>query len=300
MSNQLEQIIRHASQALEPIPTEIAAHSPFLKGIRAVLFDIYGTLLVSGSGDIGIADPTGQGPALAGALQSVVHRFTGDANRALTEFRQVIAEHHERSRASGVPFPEVDIIEVWQETTERLQKRGELAQRVAAEDLRRLAVEFEVRVNPVWPMPQLVACLSKLRGQGLVMGIISNAQFFTPLLFPALVDKSLDQLGFDAKLRYYSFEHRSAKPGQQLYQRAVHDLATRNIEPFEVLYVGNDMRNDIGPAAKVGFRTALFAGDQRSLRMRTEDADSQARPKPDAILTHLNQILPMIRSEGMA
>ena len=47
------------------------------------------------------------------------------------------------------------------------------------------------------------------------------------------------------------------------------------------------MRNDIAPAAALGFRTALFAGDRRSLRLREEDALGVT---PDAIITSLDQI----------
>ena len=45
-------------------------------------------------------------------------------------------------------------------------------------------------------------------------------------------------------------------------------LGKNGVAPGEVLYVGNDMLNDVYAAGQVGFRTALFAGDQRSLRMR--------------------------------
>ncbi|MCG8450082.1 MAG: HAD family hydrolase [Pirellulales bacterium] len=292
MSDALAKIIRLASRPLEPVPTGVAASTPRLTGIRAVLFDIYGTLLISGSGDIGVADPAGRGQAFAEALQAIGCPFAGDADTAVAEFREVIAAHHQRSRDAGIDFPEVDIVAVWQETIERLRERGQPVPPLAPEDISRLAVEFEVRVNPVWPMPGMAQCLAELQRMGMVLGIISNAQFFTPLIFPALLEKSLDQLGFAPELRYYSYGHGRAKPGRELYRCAEVGLAARNVEPSEVLYVGNDMRNDIWPAAGVGFRTALFAGDKRSLRLRTEEKNNQR--EPDAILTNLNEIPPML------
>lgn len=298
MSDELIEIIRRASTQLEPVSTELVANTPQLVGIRAVLFDIYGTLLISGSGDIGVADPTRRGKALEEAFATIGIRLTGDADLAADEFRKVIELHHQRSRAKGIDFPEVDIVAVWQEVVDLLGKRGELQQATIGGDLARLAVEFETRVNPVWLMPGMEKCLAEIEQMGMVLGIISNAQFFTPLVFPALLEKNLDQLGFVPELRYYSFGHGCAKPGRALYQLAETGLKKRNIAPSEVLYVGNDMRNDIWPAAEIGFRTALFAGDKRSLRLRTDEQKDQ--PAPDAIITHLNQIPPMIEISGSA
>jgi putative hydrolase of the HAD superfamily len=56
-----------------------------------------------------------------------------------------------------------------------------------------------------------------------------------------------------------------------------------------VLYIGNDIRNDIWPADRLGCRTALFAGDARSLRLR-EDDERLSDVKPDRVVTALGQI----------
>ena len=57
-----------------------------------------------------------------------------------------------------------------------------------------------------------------------------------------------------------------------------------------VLYVGNDMLNDIYPAAKAGFKTALFAGDSRSLRLR-KDKPKCKYLSADIVITDLIQLL---------
>ncbi len=295
MSKSLERILRAASSPLTPVPTTLAPRTLPLPDVRAVVFDIYGTLLISGSGDIGLADPTSRGAALQQALAAVGCHLNGAADGAMTALHEQIHQAHEQSRAAGTAFPEVDIVEIWRQTTDHLVTAGALAQPVPAQQLPQLAIEFETRVNPVWPMPDMTTTLAALQTAGLVLGIISNAQFFTPLLFPALVHKNLDQLGFDPELRYYSYVHRRAKPGPELYQLAAEGLAAKSIQPSAVLYVGNDMRNDIWPAAAVGFRTALFAGDQRSLRLRSAEAD--ARAEPDVIVTQLPQIPPMLSSK---
>ena len=45
--------IRALSQPLDVIPTSVAEQLPRLEDIRAVIFDIYGTLFLSGSGEVG-------------------------------------------------------------------------------------------------------------------------------------------------------------------------------------------------------------------------------------------------------
>jgi len=300
MTDRYEAIIRQASRPLKPIPPSVEPRWSPLPAVRAVLFDIYGTLLVSASGDIGSMDAEARATALVTALKAVGLEYSGSGVEGASRLRQVIEADHAARRALGVDYPEVDIVEIWRETCSLFHASGQLRQLPEDTDYRRLAVEFETRVNPIWPMPGLLECLASLRQRGPVMGIISNAQFFTPLAFPALVGQSLDQLGFAPRLRYYSYEHGCAKPGPKLYGMAAQDLAENEILPSQVLYVGNDMRNDIGPAAEVGFRTALFAGDRRSLRLRTEDAARDRCGQPDAIVTHLKQIPTILAAAGGA
>ena len=53
---------------------------------------------------------------------------------------------------------------------------------------------------------------------------------------------------------------------------------------------------DIWPAAQVGYKTALFAGDGRSLRLREDDPNRAQYGQPDAIVTHLEQIPGLIET----
>jgi putative hydrolase of the HAD superfamily len=66
------------------------------------------------------------------------------------------------------------------------------------------------------------------------------------------------------------------------------------ISRTSVLYVGNDMRNDILPATKTGFQTALFAGDRRSLRLREDDPQCK-NVVPNLVITDLIQILEHVK-----
>ena len=49
------------------------------------------------------------------------------------------------------------------------------------------------------------------------------------------------------------------------------------------------MLNDVWPSHQAGFRAALFAGDQRSLRLRSDEQRVDG-VEPDLVLTDLAQL----------
>ncbi len=61
----------------------------------------------------------------------------------------------------------------------------------------------------------------------------------------------------------------------------------------EILFIGNDMFRDIYPAFLAGFKTALFAGDTKSLRLR-QDKPELKKIVPDFIITDLMQLLTIL------
>jgi putative hydrolase of the HAD superfamily len=282
-------IIRRHSRPLVPLTTDQQPVLRELRGVRAVLFDIYGTLIVSGSGDVGSAAEGSHSQAFAAAVAAMGLAFDGGAETGARVLQETILHEHERLRRRGVDHPEVDICEIWRLTLDELGRQGRLGQAGGAVDLERLALEYEVRVNPVWPMPDAAECLEDLRRARLTLGLVSNAQFFTRELFPALLGKTLEELGFDPELQFYSYCYGQAKPGRFLHQLAARALAGRGLEADEILYLGNDMLNDVAAARAVGFRTALFAGDARSLRRREDDPRVRG-VSPDIVITRLSSL----------
>lgn len=288
MSDPIIEIIRRLAKPLAPEPTGEASVLSRLEGIRAVLFDIYGTLFISASGDIVATAAREKSDAFAQAAAACGLTIPDPVTSPDSALTETIRRRHAESRAAGAEYPEVEIVSVWAETLERLG--------VACSDestLRRLVVEYENRVNPVWSMPGCREMLERLRDAGLLLGLVSNAQFYTPPLFEALLSADRTELGVRRELESYSFRIGSAKPGRELFDSAAANLNALGVSPPETLYVGNDMLNDVAPAQATGFRTALFAGDRRSLRKR-EDDRRVAGVSPDAVLTDLFQLLPVL------
>lgn len=264
---------------IEPIPTGVKPDLSKMQQFSALLFDVYGTLLVSGAGDIG------QNPAAGGrmgALLDLLQRYginrtpqhlPGDLNAA-------IRNDHRIQRHKGVAFPEVDIVEVWS---------GVLGLAPVSR-VKHFALEYELIANPVYAMPALDDLLSACKNRNIPTGIISNAQFYTVLLLEWFLGGTLETQGLDGRLLFFSWREGHAKPSTIMFEQAKKILASMGVPAKSVLYVGNDMLNDVLPAASVGFRTALFAGDRRSLRRRANDHRCKDL-RPDLIVTDLRQLI---------
>ena len=308
----LLEIIRRSSRVLKPLPTGLKRRGVLSRRVKAVLFDLYGTLFISASGGLDAAGLSVEDEepdkaqrrgesaprvgenrraglrdaSLAASLSELLKTYgiSGDPLSVLLRFRERILGEHERMRKEGVDFPEVRIEEVWKDVLEMGR----------VERARRFAVEFECLVNPVWPMPYARALIEELHEAGVLLGIVSNAQFFTPLLFRAFFDAAEVELGFHEELILYSYVHGRAKPSLVLFERARDVLRRRSILPENVLFVGNDEANDLLPAFRTGFQTALFGGDRRSLR--TGNTESGAcRRFPDLLVTSLEELSALLK-----
>jgi putative hydrolase of the HAD superfamily len=247
--------------------------------IQCVLFDIYGTLFISGSGDIRVAQKTSPE---ARKLQRLVQKFNirKRPRDLIEQLYRAIEDEHRRLLDDGIDYPEIKIDRIWKQILE-------------TDDLdaaRRFAIEYELIVNPVFPMPNLDKTLTACRKQNLTMGLISNAQFFTPLLFEWFLHAKPEDLGFHSELIFLSYQLRHAKPSLVPFEKAATVMSTMGLRTAASLYVGNDMLNDIYPAKQLGFQTALFAGDKRSLRLRTDDARC-INLSADLVLTDLGQLI---------
>ena len=275
--------LRHHIKPLSPLPTSLNASGKLKERIRCILFDVYGTLFISGSGDISLAR---QQTRHIQKLKDLLSRYQIKKRPqiVLDDFFTAIELEHKRLRQTGVEFPEVEIDRIWAHVLEIEE----------LDAVRAFAVEFEMMVNPVYPMPNLERMLSGLKKLKVLMGIISNAQFFTPYLFNWFLNSSPEDLGFKSDLIFYSYKSGHAKPSPFMFDAAAKNLRNMDILAHSVLYIGNDMLNDIYPAKTVGFKTALFAGDARSLRLRENHLKCRSLYS-DIVITDLAQILDLVK-----
>jgi putative hydrolase of the HAD superfamily len=276
-------IISEYITPVSPVPTSLMSRGKLDGKIQGILFDVYGTLFISRSGDISMAKKNSpQTEKLEKLLQDF--GIKKDHQFVLNRFYIAIENQHERLKEQGVDFPEVEIDQIWMEVLENDN----------LETVREFAVTYELIANPVYPMPNLKTLLSVCRDSNVVMGIISNAQFFTPYLFNWFLGSPPEDLGFHPDLILYSYKFGYAKPSTFMFQVAADRLNHMGISVGSALYMGNDMLNDMYPAKQAGFKTGLFAGDARSLRLRENDPKCKDL-SVDLVVTDLIQLLDYIQ-----
>lgn len=263
---------------LEPLPTSIKRRGDLRERIEAIFFDIYGTLLISGSGDIGTAITANVKPRKLKKLL-LDYRLNDSVDTLQEKLIGTIQARHDAMKRAGIDFPEVRIEEIWSLITGIQDQRR----------VRQLALEYELITNPVYPMPHMQEVLEFFIQRDLPLGIVSNAQFYTPHVMEWFLQKKLIDFEFEDPFLIFSYRYGRAKPSVCLFDLACKQVTKRGLAAEQVLYVGNDILNDIYPAQAVGFKTALFAGDKRSLRLRRDNAQCRGI-QPDMVITDLIQL----------
>lgn len=227
--------------------------------IRAVIFDIYGTLLEIGPPP---ADADARWQRL---FQDLLHSrprlsrldFYVASNR-------LIARRHEASRARGIAWPEVQWPSV---VAEVLPELGQLSRGAQEEFLfRQIQTGHTPRMTP-----DTAAALRELKQRRCLLGLASNAQAYTLReLQEALGLHGLGMELFERELSFWSFEHGFSKPDPHVFQILTARLEARGVRPAEALMVGDRHDNDIEPAQAHGWQTwqlgPLADGDWTALR----------------------------------
>jgi putative hydrolase of the HAD superfamily len=212
--------------------------------IRAVIFDIYGTLLEVGP-------PPSDADAQWQRLFEEMLGAPPKLNR--TEFSvragQVIARRHAEARARGIPWPEIVSPSVVVEVLPMLTR---LPARTLDEFLLR-----QMQIGRTLRLANGAAeCLCHLNGCGVLLGIASNSRAYTLReLSAALKGTGLDLSTFDSEARFWSFENGFSKPDPHVFRILTARLEARGISPVETLMVGDRPDNDIEPARAHGWQT---------------------------------------------
>ncbi len=237
--------------------------------IRAIIFDIYGTLL-----------EVGPPPADADVLWRRLFADLLHSQPRLSRLdfyvasNRLIARRHEAGRARGIPWPEVQWPAVVAEVLPELRRLSR-----AEQD------EFLFRQIRTGHTPRLTAdtaaALHWLKEQRCLLGIASNAQAYTLReLQEALTRNGLDLALFERELCFWSFEHGFSKPDPHVFQILTARLEARGVPPAETLMVGDRPDNDIEPARAHGWQTwrlgPLGDGDWAELRKRLQASQPKA------------------------
>lgn len=289
----------NSQKPLTPLSTGIPPRFARDENIKCVVFDIYGTLLISASGDIDKLKMS-TSCIMNSFAQCGIDILSNDPEQSakyiIGRYKETIKEFKDKVRAEDNEHPEINIREVWKKLLSSLHAE-KLINKGSIEEVDLLALHFEILSNPVYPMPFMAEIIHSLRRRDIPLGIISNAQFYTPMIMNFFLEKEIGNdgeiSGFEPEISIYSYREKISKPSTVLFEKLLEGASSYGLKSHEILFVGNDMLKDIYPAQKLGIRTALFAGDARSLRLRREDP-LLAEIVPDYTINNLEQIMDIV------
>ena len=239
--------------------------------IRAVIFDIYGTLL-----DVGPPPPDAD-TRWQRLCRDLLHTEPPLSRLQFSvASSQVIARHHQAAQARGIPWPEVH----WPAVVAEVMP--ELA-RISRHDQEEFLFRQIQTGHSTRMAAETAAALRWLKDRPSLLGIASNAQAYTLReLAEALAAHELGMDLFEGNLCLWSFEHGFSKPDPHVFQILTARLAALGISPREILMVGDRLDNDIEPAKAHAWRTWQLGpaadGDWAGLRDTLRGSPSKPSP----------------------
>jgi FMN phosphatase YigB (HAD superfamily) len=296
-----------------PAPPKVKApkakpHLKRLPEVRAVLWNVYGTLLAVPFGELVFEHP--QPFVMQMALEKTIAEFKmwgsmsrkpGQPSEYMGYIYRTLLDEQRMAPSPGEKHPEIAAERVWEGVIKKLfQKEYQFDASFYGslnEYSKKVAYFFHASLQGTACYAGADVALQMVADAGLVQGLCGDGQCFTPVQ----LQRGLDALGGGLRLdavipperQVLSHEVRGKKPSERLFGHALERLEERGIGPAEVLHVGSRIDKDLLPAKRLGLRTALFAGDRVSLSAAPEqlkDPDS----RPDVMVTELAQIAEVI------
>jgi FMN phosphatase YigB (HAD superfamily) len=293
----------------DPVSAKARPHLKKLPDVKAVLWNVYGTLLSISGGELWFTHP--QPFAMQVALDKTVQEFKmwgsmsrrpGQPGEYLgNQYEQALLKQRMASGTGNEKLPEVASELLWQslikllcqkEYTWDVPRMGSLN-----EFTRKVAYFFHRSLQGTACYPGAADAMLTVGSRGLRQGLLADAQPFTAVqlqrgLAEQVPEIRLDDL-LDDGLRFVSFEMRGRKPSERIFRKLHAALREQDLEPEQVLHVGNSLTRDLAPARRLGMRTALYAGDKNSLQATAEQLKEPAS-RPDVLLSDLSQIAEVI------
>lgn len=293
-----------------PQPPKVvpAQATPYLKplaDLRAVLWNVYGTLLRISEGELLFQHP--QPIRMEVALDKTIQEFNmwASMTRHPGAPWQYLQEKYlnlvDEQRLAGTgykgEYPEINSAKVWRRVLGLLEEKEYTYDEDFYGDMDELSAKvayfFHASLQSVEAAPNALSALDAGLQAGLRQGLLAETQPFTlvQLLRALRAQGTLSGLGELLLPEHMTLSHQEGrrKPSKSLYLQALAGLVPLGIEPRQVLLVGTRLRDDLAVAKACGMRTALYAADKTSLRATAEELrDPDLRP--DRLITDLIQI----------
>jgi FMN phosphatase YigB (HAD superfamily) len=282
-----------------------APHADPLPGIRAVFWNLYGTLIRISDGELLHLHP--ESVRMEVALEKTIHEFNmwqsmtrrpgAPWQYLLTVYRRIVEELRLVGSNRVGDVPEVDSATVWRKILDMLGQKEyayDVRQYGDLDELsEKVAYFFHTALQGHEASPESASALTAVSQAGVSQGLLADAQCFSMVQLvrdlrqqdPSVAVTDL----FRPELVVLSYKERVRKPSMGLFAAAYKRLQSLSIEPQHVLYVGSRVAGDLAVAKSIGFRTAIYAGEKLGLSV-TLDELQDPNVCPDRMLTKLSQI----------
>jgi FMN phosphatase YigB (HAD superfamily) len=286
-------------------PVAAKAYDKPLAGIKAVVWNLYGTLLRVTDGELLLSHHLEL--RMQVALEKTISEFNmwnsmtrkpgAPWEYILPKYRAALEDIELTAKVAPGDFGHANGSAAWRRILDMLGQKeyqydedfyGSLDQLSE-----KIAYFFQLCLQGVEAAPNAAAALVAVSQKGLVQGLLTDAQPFS--LIQALrafrQQTKLPPLNelFDPACLILSCQVGARKPSPTLYDTCLQRFAAKGIQPEEILYVGNRLQSDLAVAKQLGVKTALYVGDKLSLKASsTEINNKNLRPK--RLLTDLKQI----------
>jgi len=294
--------------APDPDPPKAKAHLAQLPRVRAVLWNVYGTLLRISEGELKFE--VANDFIVEVALEKTIHEFKmwnsmsrkpGQPSAYMREIYLKVLSEIRLAPSPGEKFPEILAERIWENIIKKLFQKeykfdagfyGSLN-----EYSRKVAYFFHASLQGTACYAGAAAAMKAVAEAGLKQGLLADGQCFTTVQLQRGLRRQEESAKLDdlaaPTLRWISSECKARKPSENLFRSALQSLEQQGIDANEVLHVGSSLERDVAPAKKFGMRTGLFAGDRASLAATAEQL-KDANYRPDVLITELPQISQVI------
>lgn len=291
---------------------ETAKATPYLKplpDIRAISWNVYGTLLRISDGDLLFQHP--QAIRMEIALDKTIQEFnmwnsmTRKPGKPWEYMQQkyLHALDDLRLASSGRKgdMTEVNSAQIWKKLLSMLDKKDYTYDTALYGDLdeysEKVAYFFHSSLQGVEAPEGALKALLAVQSAGIRQAILADGQPFTIVqVFRALREQGnlpSPEAIFSPPLSTLSYIEGVRKPSKTLFLRAVDRFVRVGIEPEQILHISSRVKDDLAVAKSLGMRTALFAAEKLGLQVSGDELKDPAT-KPDRLLTKFDQVRELV------
>jgi len=292
-----------------PVPVKAKPSIDPLPGIKAVLWDVYGTLLRTPDGGFTLFPE--QEVRLQVALEKTIREFNmwnSMYRKPGPPWQSMISQYRDYCERLSMlatkhrgDFTDVNLVHVWRAVLDRLLDKEYVYDEDVLGDVddlsHKIAWFFHSNLQATEARAGVLRAISDLSESGIQQALLADAQPFTLVqLTRGLATQGLT----DSVLQFFAPQNNMLscdfgirKPSKSLFDQAVARMSQLAIEPSQILHVSCRLKTDLVPAKNAGMKTALLASEKTGLEAPSELIKDPCT-RPDRLLTDITQISSLV------